>query len=48
MLPQQVNMLNTQYRMHPAISSFPSQHFYNGELLNHLERQVRVSELAPP
>lgn len=27
-----VHMLNTQYRMHPAISSFPATQFYQGEL----------------
>mmetsp|Transcript_24250 Transcript_24250/g.47353 ORF Transcript_24250/g.47353 Transcript_24250/m.47353 type:complete len:434 (+) Transcript_24250:85-1386(+) len=27
-----VVMLSTQYRMHPAISSFPSRHFYQGRL----------------
>ena len=26
----QVNMLNTQYRMHPDISKFPSANFYEG------------------
>lgn len=32
-----VNMLNTQYRMHPAISRFPSENFYDGSLLDHLD-----------
>lgn len=27
-----VQLLNTQYRMHPAISSFPRRYFYNGRL----------------
>jgi len=35
-----VNMLNTQYRMHPAISRFPSENFYDGNLLNHLDQQA--------
>uniref|UniRef100_A0A6B2KXA7 Helicase ATP-binding domain-containing protein n=1 Tax=Arcella intermedia TaxID=1963864 RepID=A0A6B2KXA7_9EUKA len=29
-----VNLLNTQYRMHPAISSFPSSYFYSSALLD--------------
>jgi hypothetical protein len=29
-----VRMLNTQYRMHPDISVFPSRQFYGGGLLN--------------
>lgn len=29
-----VFLLNTQYRMHPSISQFPSTHFYSGKLLN--------------
>ncbi len=28
-------MLDTQYRMHPEISRWPSQHYYGGELKNH-------------
>lgn len=27
-------ILNTQYRMNPAISRFPSKHFYGGKLLD--------------
>eukprot|EP00927_Polykrikos_kofoidii_P039633 TRINITY_DN33980_c0_g1_i1.p1 TRINITY_DN33980_c0_g1~~TRINITY_DN33980_c0_g1_i1.p1 ORF type:complete len:934 (-),score=212.75 TRINITY_DN33980_c0_g1_i1:82-2883(-) len=34
-----VNMLQTQYRMHPAISSFPSKNFYNGLLSNVREKE---------
>lgn len=37
-------MLNTQYRMHPEIASFPSTAFYKGELLN---AEV-VHSLVPP
>lgn len=29
-----VKMLNMQYRMHPAISTFPSRQFYGGGLLD--------------
>lgn len=27
-------LLNLQYRMHPGISEWPSQHFYQGKMLN--------------
>jgi len=30
----QVMMLNTQYRMHPLISAFPSRHFYKARLMD--------------
>ena len=29
-----VHLLETQYRMHPAISQFPNVHVYNGRLNN--------------
>ncbi|OMO69325.1 Integrase, catalytic core [Corchorus capsularis] len=31
---QKKQLLNMQYRMHPAISSFPNKEFYNGEILD--------------
>ena len=37
-------MLNTQYRMHPAIAAFPSEQFYLGELKN----AESVALLQPP
>ena len=39
---RQVNMLNTQYRMHPAISRFPSQHFYERRWDRTREHATRV------
>ena len=32
--PKDVHLLNTQYRMHPEISMFPSKAFYDGKLLD--------------
>lgn len=36
-----VFLLNTQYRMHPMISNFPSSHFYGGKLLNGVTADAR-------
>lgn len=36
-----VFLLNTQYRMHPSISSFPAAHFYGGKLLNGVTAESR-------
>ena len=40
-----VVMLDTQYRMHPAIRCFPSNHFYQGKLLD--SPSIKSRELAP-
>lgn len=43
---QNVQLLDTQYRMHPAISSFPRRHFYNGKLLD--DESVQGENRAKP
>lgn len=39
-------LLDTQYRMHPAISSFPRRHFYGGRLLD--DESVQDDHRAAP
>ena len=41
-----VTMLQTQFRMHPAIRSFPSRHFYEGKLLD-AEPMALLSSRSP-
>eukprot|EP00854_Cymbomonas_tetramitiformis_P006387 gene6387-7652_t len=36
-------MLDTQYRMHPAVAAFPAQMYYEGRLLNSLQVTQRAS-----
>ena len=41
-------MLKIQYRMHPAISKFPSQVFYNNYLLDGIaEKERKVNKNFP-
>ena len=42
-----VNLLTTQYRMHPSISFFPSQRFYNGALKDSLRTKKMLSIFKP-
>ncbi|XP_071941243.1 uncharacterized protein [Antedon mediterranea] len=42
-----VYMLNTQYRMHPEICRFPSQHFYNNRLETHRSDQEKPFPFKP-
>lgn len=52
--PDRVHMLNTQFRMHPEISRFPSNEFYNSRLkdgpLNHVytKREWHLSDIFGP
>lgn len=51
--PDCVHMLNMQFRMHPAISKFPSREFYQGKLLDgprmaELTARPWHSKLFPP
>uniref|UniRef100_A0A7S4PU63 Helicase ATP-binding domain-containing protein n=1 Tax=Alexandrium monilatum TaxID=311494 RepID=A0A7S4PU63_9DINO len=43
-----VNLLHVQYRMHPAISAFPSEHFYEGILTNALPREEFEAQYPAP
>ncbi|CAK9437370.1 uncharacterized protein LODBEIA_P17480 [Lodderomyces beijingensis] len=41
------HMLNTQYRMHPAISEFPRTRFYGGELKDGIDAKAREMNGIP-
>lgn len=41
-------MLNTQYRMHPQIASFPSKHFYFSKLVSAVKKEDRPLPLSLP
>lgn len=41
-------LLDTQYRMHPSISLFPSQHFYGGRLKDGVEAAAKPPPLGFP
>ena len=40
-------MLQVQYRMHPCLSEFPSNMFYEGQLQNGVNKQLRYSNVFP-
>lgn len=41
-LGRKPSMLNTQYRMHPCLSEFPSNMFYGGKLQNGVTAEIRL------
>mmetsp|Transcript_103475 Transcript_103475/g.179644 ORF Transcript_103475/g.179644 Transcript_103475/m.179644 type:complete len:923 (+) Transcript_103475:47-2815(+) len=43
-----VNLLNMQFRMHPAISSFPSNRFYDGKVVNGRELEEFEQKFPAP
>lgn len=45
--PVLVSFMNTQHRMHPALSSFPSKEFYSNRLLNGVTAADRVPPSFP-
>ncbi|XVF41432.1 hypothetical protein PTKIN_Ptkin01aG0279600 [Pterospermum kingtungense] len=44
LLGQKKQLLNVQYRMHPAISSFPNKEFYDGKILDAIIVKTRSHE----
>ncbi|KAL8456076.1 hypothetical protein Emag_000069 [Eimeria magna] len=47
LLKQPAVRLNVQYRMHPAIASFPSRQFYDGELQSGVSAKEKTISWAP-
>ena len=43
--PDDVHLLDTQYRMHPEISKFPSREFYDGRLLDGKDMDKQTAKL---
>jgi superfamily I DNA and/or RNA helicase len=41
-----IHMLDTQYRMHPGISHFPSKHFYDSKLKDGVTAEQRIAPLG--
>jgi regulator of nonsense transcripts 1 len=41
------SILDTQFRMHPAISAFPSKQFYNGQIKDGITAEDRTCETLP-